>query len=482
MNAMRQILDPGGGLPGEPFSLDEGLAETARAAPEAGEAAAQTAAAQAPYLDRMLEVFHGYIGVFVIAFLVALLATPILRRLAIANGVVDRPDSLRKSHRIPVAYLGGAAVYLGLLAGVAFSYYGFLSPDNMVFTLHESARQALPVPFSFVLGMTIIMVIGLIDDVVGISPRYKIAGQLIAAAALAMQDVGVKVAAGVMRPIGALVGNSDLIFLIPVPMGVPVLGGSEITLDLIYWTGTAIIAIFILGACNAANLIDGLDGLLSGVTAISAFGLLLISLGLALADDGVLDASRIVLCLALLGACMGFLPHNFRPATIFLGDAGSHLLGYVTIAVILTLGDTGRTPLVVAGLIIYSLPIIDTTLAIVRRKMAGVSISAADDQHLHHMLRRAVGVSGAVWILYAIAAVFAALGVWVSTGRARVAYTVALVFAAYIGVTAVKMARRAQIEQEALAPRPRRSARRGRARAEREPAPVGEPQERPRPV
>ena len=235
------------------------------------------------------------------------------------------------------------------------------------------------------------------------------------------------------------------------------------------------IAIFILGACNAANLIDGLDGLLSGVTAISAVGLLLIAIGLALADDGVLDGTRVVLCLALLGACLGFLPHNFKPATIFLGDAGSHLLGFVTIVIILTLGDTGKTPLVVAGLIIYAVPIIDTTLAIVRRKMAGVSISAADDQHLHHMLRRAVGVSGAVWILYAIAAVFAALGVWISTGRARVAYTVALVCASYIGVVAVKMARRAKIEQEALARSERRPARPG-AR------PVADSAEQPRPV
>jgi UDP-GlcNAc:undecaprenyl-phosphate GlcNAc-1-phosphate transferase len=454
------LLDQG--LPVESLPTDDAVAHTA-------------VADAAPVVDRMLEVFHGYIGVFVVAFLVTLVATPIMRRLAIANGVIDRPDNRRKAHKIPVAYLGGAAVYLGLLVGILFSY---LAADSALLNAHETVRGQRVIPFSFVLGMTIIMVIGLIDDVVGVSPRYKIAGQLIAAAALAMEDVGVKVASGVMRPIGALLGNSDLLFLVPVPVGVPIMGGSDISIDLIYWTGTAIIAIFILGACNAANLIDGLDGLLSGVTAISAAGLLLISLGLALADDGVLDSTRIVLCLALLGACLGFLPHNFRPATIFLGDAGSHLLGFVTIVIILTLGDTGKTPLVVAGLLVYSLPIIDTTLAIVRRKMAGVSISAADDQHLHHMLRRAVGVTGAVFILYGISSVFAALGVWVSTGRARVAYTVALVFAAYIGVTAVKIARRAKIEQEALAPRRRA----GAASPPTPAAPAGDSREHPSPI
>lgn len=443
------IADPGL-LPQQGGLLDQGLTDAARPILDSA-GAPEAVAEQAPLIDQMLAVFHGYIAVFVVAFLVTLVATPLMRRLAIANGVVDRPDHARKAHRIPVAYLGGAAVYLGLLAGIALSYYGVVAGDSLLLSPHDTVLDQATVPFSFVLGMTIIMLIGLIDDVVGISPRYKVAGQLIAAAALAMEDVGVKVAAGVMRPLGALIGNSDLVFLIPIPMGVPIMGGSEISIDLIYWTGTAIIAIFILGACNAANLIDGLDGLLTGVTAISAVGLLLIAIGLAIADDGVLDASRVVLCLALLGACLGFLPHNFKPATIFLGDAGSHLLGFVTIVIILTLGDTGKTPLVVAGLIIYALPIIDTTLAIVRRKMAGVSISAADDQHLHHMLRRATSVTGAVWILYAIAAVFAALGYWISFGRGRVAYTVALVFAAYIGVIAVKMARRAKIEQEAVA-------------------------------
>src|SRR6185369_10438896 len=98
--------------------------------------------------------------------------------------------------------------------------------------------------------------------------------------------------------------------------------------------------LFVLGACNASNLIDGLDGLLSGVTAIANVGLLIIALGLAAADDGPRDGARIVLGLAVLGACLGFLPHNLNPATIFLGDAGSLLLGYCTIVIVLMLGDT----------------------------------------------------------------------------------------------------------------------------------------------
>ncbi len=410
------------------------LSDAARAGLESG----------APEEITRLAIFHGYMGVFVIAFLVTLFATPFMRRLAVANGVIDRPNDPRKIHRIPVAYLGGVAVFLGMLAGVAFA---ILTQKNAVFpVLGDHALAQRGIPLSVLLGLTIITLAGLLDDVVGVSPRIKIAMQLIAAAALALDDVGVRVAQGVLGPIGALFGNERLFFTLPLHFLGPEV---SVSIDLIYWAGTAIIAVFILGACNASNLIDGLDGLCSGVTAIAAAGLLVIALSLALIGDGPLDSSRITLCLCLLGATLGFLPHNFNPATIFLGDCGSMLMGFSTIVIILSLGDTGKTPLVVAGLIIYMLPMIDTTLAIVRRKMAGRSLSAPDDQHLHHLLKRALGVRGAVFVLYGIAAAFAILGVVVSLGRARVAYAIALVMVSYIGVTAVKIARRKLIEEQA---------------------------------
>ncbi|MBX3359627.1 MAG: undecaprenyl/decaprenyl-phosphate alpha-N-acetylglucosaminyl 1-phosphate transferase [Phycisphaeraceae bacterium] len=412
-----------------------------------------------------LEIFHGYVGVFIVAFLVTLLVTPLMRRLAIANGVIDRPGEARKVHRIPIAYMGGVAVYLGLLGAILFSYtakwHGLIAPHP---TKGIASEGLIPggVPVSILLGMTVIMIVGLLDDVLKISPRIKIAGQLVAAAALAVENVGVKLASQVVVPVANAfgiptqsVGDGIPSVVFSIPMPVPVLGIDHIPIDVVYWVGTAIIALAVLGACNASNLIDGLDGLLTGTTAISAVGLLVIALSLALADDGArqvnggLDGPRIVLCLALLGACLGFLPHNFNPATIFLGDAGSLLLGYCTIVIILTLGDTGRTNLVLAGLVVYALPIIDTTLAIVRRKVSGKAISAADDQHLHHMLKRALGVKSAVFVLYLIAASFAVLGVSLALFRSRLTYAVVLVFAAYIGVTAFKIARRKHIEEHA---------------------------------
>ena len=401
-----------------------------------------------------LDVFNGYAGVLVVSFLLSLIATPIMRHLALANGVIDHPSDPRKVHRMPIAYLGGAAVYLGIMGGLLFSYLGVHQPFLVEYHDLPPVAFGAPdprfVPPWILLGITVIMVIGLIDDVTGISPRVKIGGQLLAAAALAYGDIGVKVAAGLLGPtIGQLVGNPELMFSIPLGAEYPLVG-SVIEISVIYWTGTAVIAVFVLGACNASNLIDGLDGLLSGTTAIATVGLLAISLLVVFTDPGPRDAQRIILCMALLGGCLGFLPHNFNPATIFLGDCGSLMLGYTTIVIILMLGDTGRTDLVVAGLIVYAIPIIDTVLAIVRRKMAGKSMSDADSDHLHHMLKRAFGVKGAVFVLYGMGLGFATIGVLLAASGVRFVYTLALLVVSFIVVYSTKIARRKAHEEQSM--------------------------------
>ncbi len=400
-----------------------------------------------------LEIFHNYSPILVIAFLVTLATTPVMRRMAVKHGVIDRPNEARKIHRQPIAYLGGVGVFLGLMAGILYSF--FAQGVEGLMTFHPSKfldaeGNLFPVPPSILLGMTAIVLVGLLDDVMGISPRVKLGGQLLAAAALAIDDVGVRVAGGIMKPIGTLFGDPNLVYNIPLGIEIPFIAPTgSFHIDLVYWTGTAVIALFVLGACNASNLIDGLDGLLTGVTGIASFGLMVVAISLALMDDGPRDSQRIVLCMALLGACLGFLPHNFNPANIFLGDAGSLLMGFTTIVIILTLGDNEQTQLVLAGMIIYAIPLIDTTLAIVRRKMAGKSISSADSDHLHHMLKRALGVKGAVLALYMLGLLFAGMGIWLSMSRARVVYILALIFASFIGVTAIKIARKKQIEDQA---------------------------------
>lgn len=427
-----------------------------------------------------LDILSGYIPVFAVAFLVTVLATPLIRKLAIANGIVDHPCEARKIHTQPIAYLGGVAVYLGIIAAVMFSY---IAADMPALLKYHTIRQehltdgiSNPiVPLWLGLGMTSIVLVGLLDDITGIPPRVKLGGQLVAAAAMALGNVGINVAAGVLTPtLGRLLDNPELVYDIPLPMDIALLG-SSVQFDLIYWTGTVIIAIFVLGACNASNFIDGLDGLLTGVTSIVLIGLLAVSLTLAMLDDGVFDAPRIIFGLAVLGACLGFLPHNFNPASIFLGDTGSLLLGYCSAVMILSLGDTGKTWLVAAGLIIYAIPIIDTALAIIRRKLAGKKMSDPDADHLHHMLKRAFGVKGAVFTLYAIGTVFAILGVALSYFRGRLIYALAILMASYIGVYAIKVARQSQIHTQPAPAKPRTRKHAGEKEQSR--APATEPSE-----
>lgn len=442
--------------PGVVARIDQLGVQIGRLAQEQRDLAA--AAGISPEAPSRLDIFHGYIAVLGIAFIVTLLATPLMRRMAVQYGIVDRPNEARKIHRAPTAYLGGAAVYLGIMAGILLSYVAVAVPGLVNFheTSHLEGSSPFPVPTSILLGLTVIMLVGLFDDIVHISPQVKVAGQLLAAAALAIDDVGVRVAKGVLVPLAKAVGiptatidgTSIETILLRIPMPVELFGTGSIHIDLVYWAGTAIIALFVLGACNASNLIDGLDGLLSGVTAIANVGLLIVALSMAVMDDGPRDAQRLVICMAIIGACLGFLPHNFNPATIFLGDCGSLLLGFATIVVILTLGDTGKTNLVFAGLVIYSIPIIDTSLAIVRRKLAKKRMSDPDSDHLHHMLKRSLGVKGAVLTLYGIGTSFALIGIGMSLWRARATYLLAFIYACFIAVIAIKIARKRIIDEQ----------------------------------
>ena len=383
-------------------------------------------------------LLNAYVPIFAVAFLTSLLATPLVRRFAVAQGIVDRPDAVRKLHAFPIAYLGGVSIFAAITAGVMTSY---MLAEPLVLRFE-------PVPIAVLIGVLAIAFTGLADDVWGFDPRLKIAGQLVAAAALAVQDVGVRVAEGLLAP---LIGAASVVILD--------LGGVSITnQDVFYWVGTALVAIFVLGGCNAANFLDGLDGLLSGTVAIMAVGFLAISIAMAIAGGAVsgeesLSGARIVLSFALLGAVLGFLPYNFNPAVIFLGDCGSLLLGYLCAVLILMFGDEGKTHLVFAGLIVFSVPIIDTALAILRRRLAGVPMATADTNHIHHQLRRSLGgVKRAVFAIYGITAAFAAIGftlAWMvleTIVRFRVIYAVAAVLFGFIAAFAFKAARRVQLE------------------------------------
>lgn len=387
----------------------------------------------------LMQIIASYVPIFIVAFLIAFAMTPIMRMIAIKYDIVDRPSEARKQHKDPVPYLGGVAIFLGWFCGASLAYF-WISPHNDELAGIPPDRVFFQI--EIVLGALAILITGVFDDIYGISPRVKIGGQLFAAAALASEQVGIR-----------LVEHAVITFetfVVPIPLPDPIMG------SIIYILGAVVIAVFIIGGCNAMNLLDGLDGLASGVAAIAMIGFLLIAAILALGqmnqyvagETGVVspaDPLRLAMCMAVLGAILGFLPHNFNPATIFMGDAGSLLLGYFCVTTILLFGYTTDYGLlyVTACLIVFAVPITDTSLAIFRRKMAGKPLSAPDDQHIHHLLRRAgFGVKQTVLILYAIGATFMLFGVgmiyydleW------RYLFAAAIVLYGFIFVYSYKMA------------------------------------------
>ena len=408
----------------------------------------QPSTTQEPFLNiGWVDLLIGYWPVLLVSFVVSCIATPICRTIAHKTGVVDRPNEARKIHTKTTAYLGGVAVLIAIFAGIFVSYTSLI----------QSPEIFRHVPVAVIVGMGAIALTGFADDAFGWDPWYKTAGQLVAAASLSVAEVGVNVAAGFFN---SAFGQADIGFFI---------GGYYVSIT--YWVGTAIIAAFVLGACNAANLIDGLDGLLSGVVAITVIGLVLISAFVATSlipeqlihirdtlppdwlstrGDGLtLTGANIVIGLSVLGAVLGFLVFNFNPASIFLGDTGSLLLGYVCIAMVLMLGERGQTHIVIAGLIVFALPILDTLLAIIRRKMAGKPISEPDSNHIHHILKRKfVSVKKTVLILYALSTSFCVLGYTMAWGhttgqfRAVVIYIVAAILFGGISLIALNAARK----------------------------------------
>lgn len=379
------------------------------------------------------EALSPYVGVFVVAWLVTILCTPLVRYIAVRRGIVDWPDLERKRHREPVAYLGGIAICAGWLGGIIACLW--VTPQLEV--------RHVEFPLKIVLGALIITTVGMIDDVYGISPRVKVGGQLIAAAMVAGTDIGT-----------VLVHRVLLAGRIPDPV---LFGGFTLS----YVLGAATIALMVLGSCNAVNLLDGLDGLVTGVLSICCIGFVVIAceatIGLsgateATASDLAYNGVLMVMCLAILGALLGFLPHNFNPANIFMGDAGSLLLGYLCATTIMLFGHAAlRGPLLVmAALIVFALPITDTALAIFRRLMARQPIFTGDSHHLHHQLVRTfqnigygpgVAVKLAVAAMYALAAVFTALGCLLIFVRWRFVIAVFAVIFGFVVVIAYKTGR-----------------------------------------
>jgi UDP-GlcNAc:undecaprenyl-phosphate GlcNAc-1-phosphate transferase len=303
------------------------------------------------------------------------------RWFAVRIGAVVHPDE-RRVHTRPTPTIGGSAMFLGfLVAMVVASRLGGL---DVVF------RQSSE-PLGVVLGAAAIFLVGLVDDLRDMSAPAKVAGQVFAAMLLYFFAV------------------TMYTFKLPFVPGLIVLSSSILPL---------VTAIWVIGMANAVNLIDGLDGLAAGVVAIASGALALY--GLRIEDLNYLDKSNIGPLIAVItcGVCLGFLPHNFNPAKIFMGDAGSMFLGVLMACSTMVVGGrvpdtTGASYFLFAPIFIpifiLGVPIVDTAFAIVRRTVRRVSLTHPDRGHLHHQLMRlGHGQRRAVLILWAWTALMSA--------------------------------------------------------------------------
>jgi len=286
----------------------------------------------------------------VLGFIIARWGTPVARAAALRFGIVDRPDGVLKRQEEPVPYLGGLAVYLPFLATMAIVY--------------EFDRQVL----GLLLAGTLVVLLGLIDDLGVLSPSVKLIGQLIACWVLVKSDV------------------MTHFFFLP------------------YWANVALTVLWILTVTNAMNLMDIMDGLAPGVALVAALALLAVTFGAGIPAIPVMAA-------ALAGSLLGFLPFNLPPARIYLGDSGSMFLGLMLGALTMTARYTAYNRMaLLSPLLILGLPLFDTAFVSAVRLARGASPFRGSPDHFPLRLRRlGMPVWGVIGCCYAGAALLGGL-------------------------------------------------------------------------
>jgi UDP-GlcNAc:undecaprenyl-phosphate/decaprenyl-phosphate GlcNAc-1-phosphate transferase len=305
---------------------------------------------------------------FAVALVVGLAATPVVRLMAIDRGFLDHPDP-RKVHTSPIPRVGGVAMILAF--GLAIGAAAFVAPD------FRSAGELEPnrVP-AILAGVALLAVVGIIDDLNGMRARVKLVAQM-GAATLAWL-LGLRIE------------------LLQFPWGTIDVGVLSLPLTVVW----------IVAVINAVNLIDGLDGLASGV-ALTVLGAFVV----VAAGDGV--DSALIVSAACAGAAVGFLAYNLHPAEIIMGDTGSMFLGFVVAAVAISITQDGLNPASPwVPIVALAVPIADTLFAIVRRKARGGSVFEADMGHIHHqLLNLGMGQRDAMLLLTAVSAAFGVLAI-----------------------------------------------------------------------
>jgi UDP-GlcNAc:undecaprenyl-phosphate GlcNAc-1-phosphate transferase len=359
--------------------------------------------------ERPLKWVLEFWPVLVFSFVSALVATLLCKKIALKFGIVDKPDNLVKTHKGTVAYLGGIGMLAGLTVGVLTGIYCLRDQEHfhLIFTWLLAVLA----------GGTIACFIGLVDDIFDIKPMQKISGQIIAAVVLVLVGIRPELS-GPVNFLGFKISHN-----VEVMLGIP------------------IVIIFVLGATNSLNLLDGLDGLCAGVTVVITGALLLLAIHLGtwgFSEVGG-DPVRVIICLGLLGAVCGFLPFNRHPAKIFMGDAGSMLLGFVVAALMILFAE--KYPRWwMASIVVFGLPILDTAVALARRFINKRPLFVSDRGHIYdQMIDRGIPLKRTVAICYALAGIYALIGLVMSQIRTRYALIVYVVVFIASGIAVWKM-------------------------------------------
>lgn len=331
--------------------------------------------------------------VLLLSFISALIATWLCKKIALKYGIVDRPDNLVKTHKGTIAYLGGIGILVGFTVGIFTGIY-FLHKE----VYFSSAFNWL---IAVLVGSAIACFIGLVDDIFDIKPWQKLLGQVVAALVL------------------IIVGITPSLYYFAQPFNWDMPKNVDFALAI------PVVVIVVLGATNSLNLLDGLDGLCAGVTAIITIAMLLLTIHLSTwSHSEVGDPVRLIICLGLIGGVCGFLPFNRHPAKIFMGDAGSMLLGFVVASLMILFGE--KFPRWwMASIVVFGLPILDTAVALVRRFINKRPLFVSDRGHIYdQMIDRGIPLKKTVVICYGLAALYAIIGLAMSLRRTLVALVV----------------------------------------------------------
>jgi UDP-GlcNAc:undecaprenyl-phosphate/decaprenyl-phosphate GlcNAc-1-phosphate transferase len=319
---------------------------------------------------------HNIFVILFVTFLTSVLLVPLVKKIAIHVNAMDMPNE-RKVHQVPMPRMGGLAIFFSFMIG----YMLYARESTMM--------------LSVLIGSFLIILCGMVDDINSVKARYKFVVQIIAAS------------------IVCIYGNLTLNYI-------SILG---LNLHFIAPWDSFITVFFMVAIMNAMNLIDGLDGLAAGISSIYFITIAIIAL--ILNQMGGLD---VILSVIMAGATLGFLVHNFPPASIFMGDSGSLFLGYI-IGVIALLGFKAATlTSIIIPICILAIPIFDTASAIIRRLLKGQKIDVPDKEHFHHqLLKMKFSQRTTILIIYGITILFSSVSIFYVLGDQKAAIIIYII-------------------------------------------------------